>query len=52
MIAYIEFQEVGKNHKNHTVYVRDNITRQSVIDFFGLEEPDVEWFKITIEAFK
>jgi hypothetical protein len=52
MRAYIEFQEVGKNTKSHTVYVRDNITRQSVIDFFGLEEPDVEWFKITIEMFK
>lgn len=46
MIHYeIEMKEVGKDHilhPSHTGY----LTREEVIKFFGLNEPDVEWYKI------
>lgn len=27
---------------------RGNKTRREIIEFFGLEEPDVEWYKIEV----
>lgn len=41
----VKIKEVGNDHIITTSY-KGVADRQAVIDWFGLEEPDVEWYKI------
>lgn len=41
----ITIKEVNSDHTIETEYL-GNIDRKGLIDFYGLEEPDVEWYKI------
>lgn len=41
----ITIKEVGLEKPIVTEYV-GNIDRRKLIDFFGLKEPDVEWYQI------
>lgn len=41
----ISYKEAGKEHVG-TCYDIGERSRLEVIEFFGLEEPDVEWYKI------
>ena len=45
----IKFKEYGKNHIG-TCYHSGNLSRKEVIEFFGLNDPDIEWYKITEET--
>lgn len=38
-------KEVGREHSIETEFVGD-VDRAYLIKFFGLREPDVEWFRI------
>lgn len=42
----VEYKEYTANHIGTTSYTGD-CTENDVIDFFGLNEPDIEWFNIT-----
>ncbi len=44
MTYKITFSEKG--HTMSTSYTKDNSTEQDVIDWFGLNEPDIDWYKI------
>lgn len=39
------FKEVGKDRVGQTSHT-GNLTREEVIEFFGLDKPDVEWYDI------
>lgn len=41
----ITFKEVGNNHIMTTSHT-GNLTKNEVIDFFGLNNNDVEWYEI------
>lgn len=41
----ITIKEVGNPHLLHPSYTGD-VDRDFIIEFFGLNEPDVEWYKI------
>ena len=43
----VTVKEVGHDHPITTSYTGD-VTREFIIDFFGLKQPDVEWYKIRI----
>lgn len=47
----ITIKEVNSDHTIETEYL-GNIDRKGLIDFYGLEEPDVEWYKIEELPFK
>ena len=44
----INYKEVGKEHIG-TCYHSGNLSKDEVIEFFGLNEPDVEWYEIIEE---
>ena len=46
-ITYID--KLSRGHKR-TTYYYGSVTRQFIIEFFGLNQPDVLWFKIEIES--
>lgn len=48
MIAEVKFKEVGKEHIGKTSYIAPNITRKEVIDWFGLNNPDIECYDVKI----
>jgi len=41
-------KEKGQPHPLKPTYTGDSndVTREFLIDFWGLEEPDVEWYKL------
>ena len=41
----ITIKEVGNPHLLHPSYT-DDVDRNFIIEFFGLNEPDVEWYEI------
>lgn len=41
----VTIKEVGNPNLLHPSYTGD-VDRDFIIDFFGLNEPDVEWYKI------
>lgn len=41
----ITIKEIGREKPIETEYI-GNIDRRKLIEFFGLEEPDVEWYRI------
>ena len=43
----ITYKEVGKP-KPSTTYHTGNKTEAQVIEFFGLDEPEVEWYKVEL----
>lgn len=43
----ITYKEVGKP-KPDTTYYTGNKTEAQVIEFFGLDEPEVEWYKVEL----
>lgn len=43
----ITTKEVGREKPIKTTYIGDR-DRRYIIDFFGLEQPDVEWYKIEL----
>ncbi len=43
----ITTKEVGRERPIKTTYIGDR-DRKYLIDFFGLEKPDVEWYKIEL----
>ena len=43
-IEYIDIKSCGKKL---TTYHRGNLNKDEIIAFFGLNEPDVIWYKIT-----
>lgn len=42
----IKFKEVGKQNVLQTSYSGKEVTEEYLIEFFGLNNPDVEWYKI------
>lgn len=50
MFTYeIQVKEIGKDHVLTPSYSSPcPVSREFLIDWFGLREPDVEWFKIEI----
>ena len=47
---YVTIKEIGKRCPITTSYTFcGNVTEEQIIEFFGLKEPDVEWFKITLK---
>ena len=42
----ITIKEVGKSNLLKPTYSGENITKEFLIEFFGLNNPDVEWYKI------
>lgn len=42
----ISFKEVGRDRIGH-IYYRGPLDRYGVIEFFGLDRSDVEWYEIT-----
>lgn len=44
----VTVKEVGHDHPVTTSYTGD-VTSEFIIDFFGLTQPDVEWYKIRIK---
>lgn len=44
----VRYKEVGKEHIG-TCSHSGNLSKEDVIKFFGLEEPNVEWFEIEEE---
>lgn len=49
MRATIKYKEVGKPNMGKTIYIGYDITKSFIIDFFGLNLPDVESYEIEIE---
>jgi len=49
MKAIVKYKEVGREHIGETAYIGENLTRRFIIEWFGLEEADVEWYEITFE---
>ncbi len=47
----ITTKEVGREKPIKTTYIGDR-DRRYIIDFFGLEQPDVEWYKIELKEDK
>lgn len=48
---YVTIKEVGRRTPITTSYTcTSEVTEQHVVEFFGLNEPDVEWFKITLKS--
>ncbi len=47
----ITTQEVGREKPIMTSFIGDR-DRKYIIDFFGLEQPDVEWYKIELKEDK
>lgn len=43
----VTIKEVGRDHILKTSYIGP-LSRQGVVDFFGLENDDVEWYRIEI----
>ncbi len=43
----ITTKEVGRERPIKTTYIGDR-DRKYLIDFFGLEQPDVEWYTIEL----
>lgn len=39
-------KEVGSERLLTPTYTGENVTKKFLVDFFGLENPDVEWYKI------
>ena len=48
MIAEVKFKEFGSDRIGTTSYSGENLTRSFIIDFFGLNQPDITWFDIKI----
>lgn len=48
MKAIIKFKEVHADRVLETSYVGENLTRKKMVDFFGLDNPDVEWYTVEI----
>lgn len=47
MVTYkATIKEVGRETLLTPTYTGENVTREFLIKFWGLEEPDVEWYKI------
>lgn len=44
----IKYKEVGKDRIG-TCSHSGNLSKEEVIEFFGLNEPDIEWYEITEE---
>ncbi|MDE6284656.1 MAG: hypothetical protein K2M17_02825 [Bacilli bacterium] len=42
----IKIKEVGNQHVIQTSYSGQEVTEEYLIEFFGLKNPDVEWYKI------
>ena len=42
----VRLREKGSDHVIETSLTKDDADRQYVIDWFGLNEPDVEWYEI------
>ncbi len=47
----ITTKEVGREKPIKTSFIGDR-DRKYIIDFFGLEQPDVEWYKIELKEDK
>lgn len=43
----IEFIDEWTKGKVKTLYKTSNETKQEIIDFFELDAPEVEWYKVT-----
>lgn len=43
----IKYREVGKDREGSTTHT-GNLDRQGVIDFFGLEGDDIEWYDVKL----
>ena len=41
----VRFREVGKSQTNVTKHL-GHLTEEEVINFFGLEDPDIEWYDV------
>lgn len=39
-------KEVSSEHLLTPTYTGENVTKKFLVDFWGLENPDVEWYKI------
>ena len=46
----ITIKEYGRSKPLHTAHIGREMTEQELIDFYGLAEPDVEWYKIEKES--
>lgn len=44
----VKYRENGSDRIRTTSHT-GNKTRQEVIDFFGLNESDIDWYEITLE---
>ncbi len=44
MTYKVTFSEKG--HKMQTTYTKDNASEQEIVDWFGLNESDIDWYKI------
>lgn len=48
MKAIIKFKESGKDRIDKTSYTGENITKEFIINWFGLEDDDIDWYDIEI----
>ena len=46
MTYKITIKEVGNQNVLQTSYSGKEVTEEFLIEFFGLKNPDVEWYKI------
>lgn len=44
----IEYIDTRSNGRRNTTYHYGSLTRYEVIKFFGLDRPDVLWFRVSI----
>lgn len=44
----VDFIDSTSRGQVKTTYITGDFDEDYVIDFFGLEDPDVEWYEITV----
>lgn len=43
----VTYKEINNNNISHNSYLgNDDLTLDFVINFFGLKEPDIEWYNV------
>ena len=43
----VTYKEINNNNISHNSYLgNDDLTLDFVIKFFGLKEPDIEWYNV------
>ena len=48
MKAIIKFKETSVDRVAETSYTGDNLTKEKMVEFFGLNNPDIDWYKVEI----